>query len=113
MAEESNNFTEEPSEEMTVTLYLDDGSRQECSVLTIFECCGKDYIALLPNEGPGADEGEVYIYRYIEDEDGEPSLDNIDDDDEYERVVDAFDELLDEMEFDELEAGEDWEDTEK
>ncbi len=113
MAEDRNDFTEEPEEEMTVTLYLEDGSRQECSILTIFECCGKDYIALLPNEGPGADEGEVYLYRYIEDDDGEPSLANIDDDDEYERVVDAFDELLDDMEFDELEAEEDFTDPEE
>ena len=32
------------------------------------------------------DSGEVYIYRYSEDEDGNPSLDNIDSDEEYEVV---------------------------
>ena len=43
---------------------------------------------------------QVYIYRYSEDEDGNPSLDNIDSDEEYEVVSDRFDELLDEAEFD-------------
>ena len=57
-------------------------------------------------EGAEADEGEVYLYRYEEDADGNPSLDNIEDDDEYEVVADAFDELLDDQEFDEI-VGED------
>ena len=86
---------------MTVTLTLDDDSEVECVVLTIFEAGERDYIALLPEEGPEAEEGEVYLYRYYED-DGEPRLENIEDDDEYEIVADAFDELLDEAEYDEL-----------
>ena len=48
----------------------------------------------------------VYLYRYSEDENGQPNLENIEDDDEYEIVADAFDELLDEQEYDEL-VGED------
>ena len=51
-------------------------------------------------------DGEVYLYRYSEDENGQPNLENIEDDDEYEIVADAFDELLDEQEYDEL-VGED------
>lgn len=91
----------EPDEEMTVTLTLDDGSEIECLVLTIFEAGGRDYIALLPTEGIDGEEGEVYLYRYTE-ENGEPDLQNIEDDDEYEIVADAFDELLDEQEYDEM-----------
>lgn len=45
---------------------------------------------------------EVYLYRYTEDENGAPNLENFEDDDEYEIVADAFDELLDEQEYDEL-----------
>ena len=90
---------------MTVTLTLDDGSQLECVILTIFEAGGRDYIALLPMEGEDADEGEVYLYRYTE-IDGNPDLQNIEDDEEYEIVADAFDELLDEQEYDEL-VGED------
>ena len=102
MAKNQNEEMDLEQEEMTVTLTLDDGSEVECVVLTIFEAGDRDYIALLPTEGAEADEGEVYLYRYEEDADGNPSLDNIEDDDEYEVVADAFDELLDSMEYDEI-----------
>ena len=103
MADEKNLNEEE---EMTVTLTLDDDTEVECVVLTIFTAGERDYIALLPMEGEDSEEGEVYLYRYSETEDGEPTLDNIEDDDEYEVVADAFDELLDAQEYDEL-VGED------
>ncbi len=99
---EKKNFDAAPEEEMTVTLSLDDGTELECIVLTIFEAGEKDYIALLPMEGAEAEDGEVFLYRYQEDKDGNPILDNIEDDDEYEIVADAFDELLDEAEYDEI-----------
>ena len=51
------------------------------------------------------EEGEVYLYRYGETEDGQPDLRNIENDDEYEIVADAFDEILDEQEFRELFQG--------
>ena len=87
-----------------VTLDLDDGSTVECSILSIFSVQEQDYIALLPldEKGNPNEEGEVYLYRYKESADGEPELENIEDDDEYEKVADAFDELLDSAEFDEL-----------
>ena len=96
----------ENDEEMTVTLTLDDGTELECVVLTIFEAGEKEYIALLPLDGREAEDGEVYLYRYSESEDGQPNLENIEDGDEYEIVADAFDELLDDAEYDEL-VGED------
>lgn len=104
MAQNPNEELEQ--EEMTVTLTLDDGTELECVVLTIFDAGEREYIALLPVEGEEAEEGEVYLYRYSEDKDGNPTLDNIEDDDEYEVVADAFDQLLDDQEFDEL-VGED------
>ena len=55
----------------------------------------------LDEEGDNTD-GEVFIYRYLESEDGEPELDNILDDEEYEIAADAFDEWLDTQEFDEM-----------
>ena len=92
----------ENDEEMTVTLTLDDGTELECVVLTIFEDGEKEYIALLPLDGREAEDGEVYLYRYVEDINGNPDLENIDSDEEYEIVADAFDELLDSAEYDEL-----------
>ena len=90
----------ENDEEMTVTLTLDDGTELECVVLTIFEAGEKEYIALLPLDGREAEDG--YLYRYVEDINGNPDLENIDSDEEYEIVADAFDELLDSAEYDEL-----------
>ena len=90
-------------EEMTVTLTLDDGTELECVVLTIFEAADKEYIALLPLDEEGQNhDGEVYLYRYYE-ENGQPNLDNIDSDEEYEIAADAFDELMDTEQFNEME----------
>lgn len=94
-------------EQATVTLTLDDDTELECMVLTIFPAGDKEYIALLPMEAAEDEEGEVYLYRYEEDEEGNPNLSNIEDDDEYEIVADAFDELLDAQEYDELVEEED------
>ena len=89
----------------TVTLTLDDGSTLECVVLTIFEASnGMEYIALMP-ESAEEEDGEVYLYRYGETDDGQPDLQNIENDEEYEIVADAFDETLDEQEFRELFEG--------
>ena len=83
----------------TVTLTLYDGSTLECVVLTIFEASnGTEYIALMPESAEDED-GEVYLYRYCETDDGQPDLQNIESDEEYEIVADAFDEILDEQEF--------------
>ena len=95
----ADNHNTNEDEDILVTLDLDDGSQVECEILTIFTVHEQDYIALLPlNE-----DGEVYIYRYAEDSDGNPSLDNILDDAEYEAVSDRFDEWLDEAEFNDME----------
>ncbi len=87
-----------------VTLDLDDGSTVECSILSIFSVQEQDYIALLPldEKGNPNEEGEVYLYRYFEDEEGNPSLENIEDDDEFDIVSDRFDEIQDEQEFEEM-----------
>ena len=65
----------------------------------------REYIALLPLDGNEAEDGEVYLYRYTE-INGTPDIQNIESDEEYEIVADAFDELLDTEEYDEI-VGED------
>ena len=101
----ASNNTNNEDDDILVTLELDDGTQAECEILTIFTVGEQDYIALLPldEKGEPNEDGEVFIYRYFEDEEGNPSLDNIQDDDEYEAVADRFDELLDEEEFDSME----------
>ncbi len=105
MAYEENEFLHED----TVTLTLDDNSELECAIIgDIFTAGGREYIALLPMSGPDSEEGQVYLYRYTE-TDGEPNLENIVEDEEFELASDAFDEMLDGMEYDEL-VEEDFED---
>ncbi len=104
-----NQTFEQPEgseEEMTVTLDLEDGTSVECAIVTILTVNEKDYIVLLPLDENGANEdGEVWFYRYSENENDpneEPELEFIEDDEEYEIVADAFDEFLDSQEFDEI-----------
>ncbi len=100
---EKNISNQNLEDAMFVTLDLDDGSQVECEILTIFDVNKQDYIALLPlTDDEDEESDEVFIYRYFEDEDGNPSLENIEDDDEYEAVADRFDELLDEAAFEEM-----------
>ena len=97
MSEQTNN-----SEYNTVTLSLDDGTECECAIIRIFPAGENDYIALLPLEGEAAEQDEVYLYRYVENDGREPSLLNIESDEEYDAAADRFDELLDDELFDEL-----------
>ncbi|MCH5269990.1 MAG: DUF1292 domain-containing protein [Lachnospiraceae bacterium] len=98
-----NNYAEE---EMTVDIELEDGKKVNCAVITILTVNQKDYIVLLPLDENGENQdGEVWFYGYKEDEKDpnvEPELIYIEDDVEYEAVSDAFDEFLDNQEFDEL-----------
>ena len=95
------------SEYSSVTLSLDDGTEVECAVIRTFPAGDKNYIALLPIADIDEDESEVYLYRYPIISDNEPVLENIESDEEYEIVSDAFDEELDAMEYEELYAQED------
>lgn len=95
-----DDFMEEEVDRSHITLTLEDDSEMNCEVLGIFPVEGKDYIALLPEDA--GEDGEVIIYRYTELENDEIQLDNIEDDEEFEKVGEAFDEFMDEQEFDDL-----------
>ena len=72
-----------------------------CDIITILEVGGVDYVALTPQTNdPLEPEQDVWFYRYSENPDDpneEPVLEYIDDDLEYEIVLDAFEEYLDEV----------------
>lgn len=99
----NEEFKQELDEEMTVSIDLEDGTTVVCSIVTIFEMDGKDYIALMPLDEEGNANGEeVWIYGYKENPDDpneEPELIYIDDEEEYEAAADKFDEYLDTLEF--------------
>lgn len=90
------------TDQATVTLTLDNGEVLECAILTIYPAGDNQYIALLPLDENGQNEdGEVFVYRYKE-VDGGPTLENIEDDDEYEIAADAFDEYMDSLDIDDI-----------
>ena len=92
----------------TMTLTLDDNSELECAVLGVFAVEGiedKEYIALYPieetcecgcttEEVEEDEESPVLLYIYKELEGDEVELSSIEDDDEYDKVADAFNELF-------------------
>jgi uncharacterized protein YrzB (UPF0473 family) len=91
---------EHDHEEDIITLTLEDGSELECAVVAIFPVEDNDYIALLPLENE--EEGDIFLYRYKEYDDGTFELLSIQSDEEYDAVTQAFDEILDESEMEEL-----------
>lgn len=98
--------TDSYDESMTVDITLDDGTVVTCTIVTILTVEAQDYIVLLPLDENGENtDGEVWIYRYYENEDDpdeEPRIEYIDNEEEYEMISDKFDEYLDNAEFDEL-----------
>lgn len=88
--------------DMTVDITLEDGTVVTCNIETIFSIGDQDYIALLPQ----SEEDVVWFYGYSENPDDpneEPKLRYIESDDEYDAVCDAYDEWLDNADFDEME----------
>lgn len=94
-----NGAEEEALEEVDViTLTDENGEELDFVVLGEAELEGNVYMALEPVENP---EGEYVILKKVEAEDGEIDLVTIDDDDEFERISDFFeDELFGEVDYD-------------
>ena len=89
------------NESLTVTLTLENNEDLECAVLNIFEADEKEYIALLPLDENGDNtDGQIYLYRFIDNgEEEEPGLENIEEDEEFDRVSAIFNEWLDTQDF--------------
>ncbi len=92
MAEEKKNAAIEEEEAEFITLEFDDGTEVEAEIMGIFDVDGKEYIALIPDD----DSDDVYLYGYKEVDDEEFELIDIEDDDEFNKVVKVFEELTDE-----------------
>ncbi len=73
-----------------IYLTLEDDRELVCDVLGIFEVDGKEYIAMVPEDGE-----EVFVYQFIEDKETEEfSLEVIEDQEEFDAVSDAFEEIF-------------------
>ena len=75
-----------------ITLEFDDGAEIECEIMGVFDYEGKEYIALIPNDGTD----DVYIYGYKEVGEEEFELVDIESDEEFEKVVAEFDKIMEE-----------------
>ena len=97
------NKIDEELQDDYVDMVLEDGTELRCDVVAIFPVDGQDYIALLPDKViEGYEEDEVFLYRYTDKGDDNIELGQIESDDEYEMVADAFDELLDNEAYEEM-----------
>lgn len=97
--EKENATPEEEMEEVDViTLTDENGEELDFVILGEAEIEGEIYMALEPVENP---EGEYVILKKVEAEDGVVDLVTIDDDEEFDRVSDFFeDELFGEVDYD-------------
>lgn len=78
----------EEEEIITLNLELDNGESVECEVVGTFEVDEKEYIALLPEND---DRVLLYVYR---EEGDDVVLENIEDEEEFEKVSDVFWEIF-------------------
>ena len=85
---DKRNYAEEEAD--IITLEFDDDQEVECEIMGVFDCDGKEYIALIPHD----DTDDVYLYGYKEVGDDEFELIDIEDDAEFEKVVKEFDAIM-------------------
>lgn len=90
MSDEIKNVEAEEAE--FITLEFDDDTAVDCEVLGTFECNGKEYIALAPDDGTT----DVYIYGYKQIDDDEFELIDIEDEAEFDAAAAEFDAIMEE-----------------
>ena len=88
MADEELNLVELSDEEGNVT---------SCEIYDIVEFEGKTYAMLLPVEEESEEEPELIVLEYVEDGE-EGSFVSIEDEEEYNKVCDYIESLMDEVE---------------
>ena len=84
---------EEELEAELLVFENEDGKEETFEVIGVFEVEEKEYIAL-----QSQDDGSILLCKSIEKEDGESEVEEIADDEEYSKVSDAFDALVEEDE---------------
>ncbi len=87
MSEELKEMMEE-DDVLYMTLTFDDGEEEECEVQGVFECDGKEYVALL------SDNGDAYIYGYRPLDGDEFELLDIETEEEFDRAAAKYDEIM-------------------
>lgn len=92
-------MTDNMERENIFTLTDEEGNESEFELLGELTIDDNTYLALIPLDG---DEDEYVVLKIEVDENGDELLVTIDDDDEFDRVADAFeDSFMDEIDLDE------------
>ncbi|MCL1975757.1 MAG: DUF1292 domain-containing protein [Firmicutes bacterium] len=81
-----------------ITLVDEDGCEHEFEVEAILEVDAHKYAVLIPLDEEYADSNEAIIMRFGQDEDGEEILCDIENDEEWDKVADAYDDIVDDLE---------------
>lgn len=87
MVEEKNQMEEEMDD--VLILIDEDDQEHPFQMIDMVEVDGSRYAVLVPQE-EGAEEDEAIILKIVEDENGEEVLYDIEDDEEWEKVVDIW-----------------------
>ena len=82
---------------MVIPIEMEDGSEVECEVLAIFPVAGKQYIALIDKDNEDSD---IWMYRFVPVGEEEFNIEDIEDDKEFEKVEDAFNQMVEAAEID-------------
>lgn len=100
---DNENENEEYDPEI-YTLTDEDGNELTFALLGTLEHEGNVYKALIPVDEDGKEESDEYvILKCTEDENGEEMLETIEDDDEFDRIADIFDDEFSDIFYDDEE----------
>lgn len=80
-----------PEHDEVVTLIDEEGKEHDFTVVDVIEVDGMEYAILLPAQ---EDSDEAIILKFDKDEDGNEILVDIEDDEEWEKVADAWEEMV-------------------
>ena len=81
-------------EENYITLEFDDGEAVECEILGVFDVEGQEYMALAADDGSE----EIYFFHYREIDEEEFEILDIEEEEEFQKVADIFNEIMEEEE---------------
>lgn len=95
MANTKNDFPSDMDDIEMIDITYEDGTSCSCEVIAHFDVEDISYAALLPE---GDEDSDILVYRYSENGD-DVELCEIRDEDEFNKVADVLDEILDDLEF--------------
>jgi len=116
--QEDNFDNEMETEEEIFTLTDEDGKESDFKLIGRQDVDGQSYVALIPIDENGEEidieddeDGGFVILKVVEEEDGEEGLVEIEDDEEFDKIADIFeDELFEDIDYDEDEEEEEEDD---